>query len=155
MGKYRQCAELTRLTLLRTGIVLSTEGGALAKMLPAFRFGLGGPLGNGSQYMSWIHIQDMVAALNHIIATDSISGPVNLVAPNPVTNKIFTRCLGQSLSRPAVLPMPSCALKLLFGEASQLLLDSQNVVPSVLKSSGFQFSFTKIDDALKDLCAKD
>ena len=147
--------EQTRLVLLRTGIVLSEQGGALSKMLTPFKLGLGGVIGSGQQYMSWIHLDDMVNALTFLVDHSEIHGPVNLVAPNPVTNKEFSRCLAAILKRPAILPMPAFVLKVLFGEASQLLLDSQCVVPSVLINSGFKFSFTNLAPSLKDLCAKD
>src|ERR1700751_4279316 len=122
-----------RCAQIRTGVVLSAEGGALQKMLPPFRMGVGGTLGPGRQWMSWIHIQDMVGAINHILKTDLLRGPVNLVAPKPVTNAEFTKTLGSVLSRPTVFPVPAFIMKLAFGRmAEEVLLSSQRVEPTKL-----------------------
>jgi uncharacterized protein (TIGR01777 family) len=141
-----------RTVRIRTGIVLSTEGGALKKMLPPFKIGLGGTLGNGHQYMSWISLADMVQIIRFLIDTDSISGAVNLVSPDPVTNSEFTKKLGQVLHRPAILPLPSFAARIIFGEmANELLLESCRVHPGKLLNSGYAFRHTNLQDALKDI----
>jgi len=129
-----------RAVQIRTGIVLSAAGGALAKMLPPFRMGVGGNVGNGRQWMSWIDLRDEVGAIQHLLTADSISGPVNLVSPNPVRNAEFTRTLASVLHRPAILPMPAFAARLAFGQmADELLLAGQRVEPSKLVSSGYEF----------------
>ena len=141
-----------RTVRIRTGIVLSTEGGALKKMLPPFKIGLGGTLGNGHQYMSWISLADVVQIIRFLIDTDSISGAVNLVSPDPVTNSEFTKKLGQVLHRPAILPLPSFAARIIFGEmANELLLESCRVHPGKLLNSGYAFRHTNLQDALKDI----
>jgi len=138
-----------RLVHLRTGVVLHPSGGALAKMLPPFRFGLGGPLGNGRQFFPWISRTDMVRTIQYLIATQSISGPVNATAPDPVTNAAFTRALGKALKRPAFLPMPGFVMSILFGEvADEALLASQRVLPRVLQQSGFKFTQPDLGAAL-------
>ena len=137
---------------LRIGVVLSTNGGALAKMLPAFKAGAGGRIGHGKQYMSWIEIHDAVRAISHILDTDTLEGPVNLVAPEPVTNRVFTSVLGRTLHRPTLLPVPSFAAKLLLGEmADELLLSSTRVKPTKLQDSLFEFQHSEIIDALNHL----
>jgi uncharacterized protein len=139
-----------RVVHLRTGIVLSTKGGALAKMLPPFRMGAGGKIGSGKQYMSWIALDDHVGAIQHIIANASLQGAVNLVAPNPVTNLEFTKTLGKVLSRPTVAPLPAFAVKLMFGEMGEdLLLASQRVEPAKLKESGYCFRHPLLEEALR------
>jgi uncharacterized protein len=144
-----------RTVLLRFGMVLSPQGGALAQMLPVFRWGLGGTLGNGSQYMSWITLEDTVRAIEHVIATPSLKGPANVVAPNPVTNTEFTRALARTLSRPAFLPIPAFVLRLLFGEiADEVLLSSARVIPQKLLASGFEFKHPTIEEALRSLLAR-
>jgi len=138
-----------RVVNTRIGIVLSAAGGALKGMLPAFRAGLGGWLGNGRQYMSWIAIEDAVAAIQYALENGSLSGPVNLVAPEPVTNREFTRSLARALHRPAFMPVPGFMLKLLPGSfAKETVLASQRVEPAKLRRSGFQFTFPTLDDAL-------
>lgn len=138
---------------LRTGPVLSTNGGALAKMLPPFRMGLGGVVGPGRQYMSWIAMSDVVGACVHIIDGE-ISGAVNLVAPNPVTNREFTRALGRVLRRPTVFPLPTMAARAVLGEmADELLLVSQRVSSARLEQSGFQFELPTVQEALAHLLA--
>ena len=140
-----------RAVRLRTGIVLSTKGGALAKMLLPFKLGLGGPVGSGSQWMSWIHIDDVVGGYHFALHHSDLSGAANLTAPQPVRNADFTRALGRALRRPAFLPAPGLALKLIFGEMAQdLLLDGQKVLPRRLESAGYKFHHTGIDDALAD-----
>jgi uncharacterized protein (TIGR01777 family) len=147
----RMVAPTVRVVLLRTGIVLAPGGGALQRMLPAFRMGLGGRLGSGHQFMSWIHLQDMLAALQFLLARESCSGPFNLVAPNPVSNAVFAQSLASVLGGRARLPVPAPVLKWLLGEASQLLLFSQKVLPERLLQAGFQFGFPSLDGALRDL----
>lgn len=142
--------------ILRTGVVLSTEGGALNRMLNPFPFiwpfhwGLGGPLGSGSQYMPWIHIEDEVNAILHIL-DNQLTGPFNLAGPNPVRNSEFTKALGNVLNRPAFFPLPYFVMYLLYGEASGILYDSQRVLPEALENSGFEFKYDTIDRALEDL----
>lgn len=137
-----------RVAYLRSGMVLSPQGGALAKMLPAFRAGVGGRLGNGRQYMSWITLEDWLAAATYALETVSLRGPVNLVAPQPVTNREFTSALGRSLNRPAICPVPAFALRLLLGEmAQELLLGSARATPAALLSSGFSFRDPALDGA--------
>lgn len=136
----------------RIGMVLSERGGALAKMLPPFRMGMGGPIGRGQMWMSWIHLADLVRALIHMIATPELTGAVNALAPNPVTNLDFTRALGAALRRPAVIPVPETALKFALGEmAEELVLSSLRAVPSRLEGSGFEFKFPEVEAALRDL----
>lgn len=143
-----QLANQARVCILRTGIVLGNGGGALARMLPPFRLGLGGPLGDGRQYMSWIHIDDMVKAIRFLLERDDQEGIFNLTAPNPVTNAEFTAALGRALKRPAEIRMPAALLRLLFGEMAELLLYGQRVMPSRLQKAGFHFSYPHLDDAL-------
>jgi uncharacterized protein len=135
---------------LRTGVVLSPKGGALGAMLLPFRIGLGGRIGDGRQWMSWIDVQDIVGAIHHILKNDLLQGAVNLVATKPVTNAEFTRTLAGVLSRPAVLPMPAFAVKAAFGEmGEELLLASQKVEPGKLISSGYPFRFRELRASLK------
>jgi uncharacterized protein (TIGR01777 family) len=141
----------TRLVLLRTGIVLGEEG-ALAKMLPPFKLGLGGPVGDGQQWMPWIHISDMVALILHCLDQAELSGPVNATAPNPLRNRDFTGQLAAALHRPAILPMPGPLVKLLFGQmGEELLLQGQRVIPRKIQDSGFNFQYPLLGDALADL----
>lgn len=141
-----------RTCYLRTGIVLGKNGGALAKMLPAFKMCLGGPMGNGEQWMSWIHIDDLTRIIVTIINDATIKGAVNATAPTPVTNKKFTSTLGHVLKRPAFIPMPAFILKLLLGEmAEELLLSGQRVLPKKILDAGYKFQFAILDDALLDL----
>ena len=141
-----------RVAHLRTGVVLSKDGGALAKMLTPFRLGLAGNMGSGQQWWSWIALQDLAGAILHILRTDSLQGPVNGVAPNPVTNAEFTRTLASVLSRPAIFPMPAFAARLAFGEmANELLLASQRVDPAKLKSTGYGFQQPDLRHALEKI----
>jgi len=134
----------------RFGIVLSPAGGALAKMLLPFRLGMGGNLGNGRQWWSWIDLQDVVGAIEHVIKTNSLHGAVNVVSPNPVTNAEFTRTLASELSRPAVFPMPSFIARLALGQmADELLLASQRVEPAKLVTSGYIFKQPNLRQALQ------
>jgi uncharacterized protein (TIGR01777 family) len=137
---------------IRIGVVLSTKGGALAKMLLPFKMGFGGKVGDGDQYISWIALDDLISAILFIIDTETIQGPVNMVSPNPVTNAEFTKSLGRALSRPAVLPAPAFALRLVFGEmADALLLSGARVDPMKLKASNYSFKYPQLDAALKHL----
>jgi uncharacterized protein (TIGR01777 family) len=140
---------------IRTGIVLSSQGGALRAMLLPFRLGLGGRTGDGRQWMSWIHIGDMVGAIHHILKNDLIQGAVNMVAPRPVRNADFTKTLASVLSRPAIFPMPALAAKAIFGEmGEELLLSSQKVEPGKLIASGYPFRFRELRASLEDLLKK-
>ena len=155
-NEWEQAARLAenlniRVVLLRIGIVLE-KGGALAAMLPAFKLGLGGPLGNGRQYWSWIHRNDLVQAITYIIDTPSLSGPVNGTAPTPVTQSQFAKALGETLHRPAFLPMPKLMASLMLGEfANEVLLKGQRVIPKKLIDSGFVFEFDDINTAFHDI----
>lgn len=137
-----------RVCTMRIGVVLDRGGGALAKMLPAFRLGAGGRLGSGRHYFPWIHREDIVAICQWLLENPRASGAYNASAPNPVTNAEFTRELARALGRPAVLPMPAPALKLLFGEMSELLLVSDRMVPQRLLAEGFKFRYPELDPAL-------
>jgi uncharacterized protein (TIGR01777 family) len=144
-----------RVVNLRFGVVLSPAGGALATMLPLFRLGAGGPVGSGEQYMSWVAIDDAIGAILHALTTPELSGPVNVAAPNPATNREFTRTLGRVLSRPTVIPMPAFAVKLAFGEMGEaLLLSSTRVEPRRLKETGYPFRFPELEGALRHLLGK-
>lgn len=140
-----------RTVVFRFGIVLGRGGGALNTMLPVFRLGLGGPIGNGQQAFSWVHIDDLVSAYMFIIGHPATEGVFNLTAPNPVTNMEFTRALANALQRPAFLRVPSFALKLRFGQGAQALTEGQRVLPKRLIEAGFKFRFPAVQDALKDL----
>ena len=141
-----------RVVLPRLGVVLTPRGGALAKMLPAFRLGLGGRLGSGDQFISWISLEDALRGICFALETGSLSGPVNLVAPGPVTNREFTAALARALRRPALAPVPAVLLELALGEmARELLLASTRVRPRALLESGFSFLHTDIDNTLADL----
>ncbi len=140
-----------RVVNLRTGIVISEKGGALAKMLPPFKFGLGGVIGTGRQYMSWVSIVDIINMLEFCLNNDDIMGPANLTAPNPVTNAEFTKTLGEVLQRPTLLPMPAMMIKILFGEMGQeLLLGGARIIPQKLLRSGYLFKHTELKSALKE-----
>jgi len=140
-----------RVATLRTGVVLGPGGGALAPMLPPFRLGVGGPVGSGRQYFPWIHRQDLVAAIAAMIVDARYRGPVNGVGPQEATSRMFAAALGRALHRPAVLPMPAFALRLIFGEAASVLLASQRAEPRVLLANGFTFAFPDLDRALADI----
>jgi uncharacterized protein len=142
-----------RVVLVRSGIVLAAHGGALAQQLPFFRLGLGGRLGPGRQWTSWITLSDEVAAIVHAIDSADLAGPVNATAPGPVTNAAFTAALGRAVHRPAVLPIPVAALNVRFGAdvTREMILASQRAHPARLLSSGFQFTFPDIDAALDDV----
>ena len=136
----------------RIGLVLSARGGALAKMLPAFRAGVAGRMGSGRQYWSWITLREVVSAIGYTLTNVSLSGPVNLVAPNPVTNTEFTKALAHSLHRPAIVPMPAPAVRLAFGEmGEETILASQRVQPRKLLESGYQFKYPELAGALANV----
>ena len=139
-----------RVVNLRTGLVLSHRGGALAKMLLPFQLGLGGVVGSGMQYWSWIALDDLLGAIHHALALTTLRGPVNAVAPQPVTNREFTRVLGRVLRRPTLIPMPAIGVKLLMGEMGRsLLLESTRVEPRRLLATGYQFQFPELEPALR------
>lgn len=149
----RAAALGVRTATVRVGIVLGRDGGALQAMLPPFRLGLGGRVGSGRQWMSWVHLDDLVALFAFVAENPQVRGALNGTAPNPVTNADFTTALGHVLSRPTVLPVPATALKLLLGEMSAILLASQRVAPRATTSAGFTFHWTDIDAALADVTA--
>jgi hypothetical protein len=139
----------------RLGVVLTPEGGALAEMMTPFKLGVGGKLGSGEQYMSWVTPDDVVGAFNFLMFRDDLSGPVNITSPNPVTNKQFTKALGRAISRPTILPVPSFGIKMLFGEMGQeMLLEGQRAIPTKLQDAGFEFEFVGIEDALRHVMGK-
>ncbi|HEX3353931.1 MAG: TIGR01777 family oxidoreductase [Terriglobales bacterium] len=141
-----------RTAQLRFGVVMSADGGALPKMLPPFRMGLGGRLGNGRQWWSWVAVDDVVGAIQHVLKNDAIQGPVNTVAPNLLTNSEFTQTLASVIKRPAIFPMPAFAVRLIFGEMGQeLFLASQRVEPAKLKATGYKFKHPDLREALKDI----
>lgn len=139
----------TRLCLVRLGVVLEQGGGVLQRLLPPFKLGLGGRIGDGSQYMSWVHRKDVLRAMDFLASQENLSGAFNLTAPGAVTNREFTRCLGQALHRPTVFPLPAFVVKTVFGEmGDRLLLKGQHVVPKRLHNAGFTFDFPDLDAAL-------
>jgi uncharacterized protein len=141
-----------RTSQIRTGVVLSADGGALPKMLPPFKLGLGGRIGDGRQWMSWIDVQDMVGAILHILKTDLLQGPFNMVAPKPVTNAEFTEALAGVLRRPAIFPLPAVVVKTVFGEMGEAtLLASQRVEPARLVGTGYPFAFSDLRSSLEHL----
>ena len=140
-----------RLAIMRFGVVLGTGGGALAQMLPVFRRFAGGPVGHGRQWFSWIHMVDLLAAIQFLLDHDNVRGPYNVCAPGAVRQKDFARALGAALGRPAVVPAPSLALRLMMGEVAGVLLASQKVRPDRLIADGFSFRFADVDSALADL----
>lgn len=140
-----------RTVLLRTGIVLSKEGGALATMLTPFKLGVGGVVGSGKQWMSWVSLDDLVGAVNFVIENESLRGAVNIVSPNPVTNEEFTKTLGSVLYRPTILPLPEFAVNFVFGEMGDaLLLDSTRVIPKRLSDAGYEFKLPELKTALEN-----
>lgn len=143
-------AQNTRTVKIRTGLVLDPTGGALGKMLPLFRFGLGGKLGNGKQWWSWITLHDLIRSITFLLEND-ISGPVNLTAPNPVTNREFTSALARAMHRPALFPAPAIGLKLALGGFSSEILGSKKVSPQVLTEAGFEWDYPHITSALTAL----
>jgi uncharacterized protein (TIGR01777 family) len=140
-----------RTVRLRTGIVLSTKGGALGKVLPMFRAGVGGRLGSGKQYLSWIARPDYIAALRFLLETKSVSGPVNMTAPNPVTNREYTKAVADAVHRPALFPAPATALKLALGGFAGSVVGGQRVIPKRLLDAGFEFGYPDVGPALRAL----
>jgi len=140
-----------RVVEVRTGVVLSRDGGALKKMLAPFKLGIGGPLGSGKQWFPWIHLEDIVGIFQHAVVTSALRGPVNGVAPEPVTNKEFTQELARALHRPAFLPVPEAAMRVLVGEMAEVLFGSLRVLPKAALESGYQFKHPALTEALSDL----
>ncbi|HEV7179613.1 MAG TPA: TIGR01777 family oxidoreductase [Candidatus Baltobacteraceae bacterium] len=138
-----------RVAIVRTGVALGTDGGALAHMLPPFKIGAGGVIGNGKQWLSWVHVDDVVAM--YLRAIDGASGVFNATAPTPVTNREFTRALGEALHRPAILPVPMLALRLMLGEGAEMLLNGQRVLPERAQAEGYRFAYTDLQTALHAL----
>lgn len=143
----------TRTVVVRTGVVLDAEGGALAKMLPPFKAGIGGPVGSGKQYLPWIHLDDLVGIYMAAIDNPTFEGPVNASAPEPVTNKAFAKALGRAIGRPAIAPVPAFAIKLLYGEMSQIVLHGVRMVPGRAAELGYVFKHPDLDEALRDTLA--
>ncbi len=141
-----------RVVSLRIGVVLGHDGGALQPMLPPFRLGFGGKVASGKQWMSWVHVRDLAGLVRHAIETSSMTGPVNAVSPRPVTNAEFIRTLGKVLKRPHLIPVPGFVLKIIMGEASQVVLTSQKVIAR--KAVGYEFEFPELKAALKDICGR-
>ena len=141
-----------RTVQLRIGIMLSMQGGALKQMVRPFRFGLGGIVGNGKQYWSWVALEDVVGAVQHALTHDGLSGPVNVVSPNPITNIDFTRAIAQVVHRPALFPLPPFAVRLFFGQmGEELMLASARVLPTKLEASGYKFRYPELKPALMDI----
>ncbi len=140
-----------RVACARTGVVLSASGGALTKMLPFFKLGIGGPVAGGRQYVPWIHLDDVVGGLLRCVDDERATGPINVTAPNPVTNAEFSRALGHALGRPAVLPVPGFAIKLLYGEMAEMVTEGQRVVPARLRELGYEFRHPEVQEALRDV----
>ena len=138
-----------RVVTARCGVVLGADGGVLAKMLTPFKLGLGGRLGNGRQYMSWLHIDDLIGLLLHAARNTEVRGPLNCVAPNPVTNREFTAALAAAVHRPAILPVPGCVLKAALGEFAAVVLGSQRVMPDKAIRTGYRFSYPFVQGALQ------
>lgn len=146
-----QASTLARVVLTRTGVVLSSSGGALAKMLPFFRLGIGGPVAGGRQYVPWVHHDDVVRALIRCVDDDGAKGPINLTSPSPVTNAELSRALGRTLGRPAFLPVPGFAVGLLYGEMAEMVTTGQQAVPKRLEQLGFEFRHRDLEAALHDV----
>lgn len=144
-------SDMVRVAMMRIGIVLAADGGAVPELSKPFNLGLGGHLGNGKQYFPWIHIQDLVEVILFVLDNEQVSGPVNAAVPTPPTQKEFTQALATALEKPARFPVPGFALRLVMGERAIALLNSQRVVPNVLKVNGFRFRFDELDEALADL----
>jgi hypothetical protein len=147
----QEAAAVMRVVCTRTGVVLSPSGGALAKMLPFFKLGIGGPVAGGHQYVPWIHLDDVVGALLCCVDDTGAEGPVNVTAPNPVTNTELSHALGHALGRPAFLPVPSFAIKLLYGEMSEMVTAGQRVLPTRLQTLGYRFAQPDVEPALRDV----
>ncbi|MFZ0384676.1 MAG: TIGR01777 family oxidoreductase [Solirubrobacteraceae bacterium] len=147
----RQAEAKLRVALTRTGVVLSPDGGALAKMLPFFKLGIGGPVAGGRQYVPWIHLDDVVGTLLCAVDNAAATGPINLTAPNPATNAQLSTALGRVLHRPAVLPVPGFAIKLLYGEMAEMVTTGQRARPARLQQLGYRFAHPELEAALRDV----
>jgi uncharacterized protein (TIGR01777 family) len=148
--EIEKAEEFARVVFLRIGVVLAKDGGALEKMLMPFKFGVGGTIGSGKQWMSWIALDDLIKLIHFALENETLRGAVNAVAPNPVTNEEFTKMLGKALHRPTVLPIPTFAIKLMFGEMGEtLLLQGARVLPKRLLDAGFEFQFSNLEEAMK------
>ncbi len=147
--------ENTRVVLTRFGIILSRNGGAMAKMIPAFKFFMGGPLGNGRQWFPWMHLADVAGAMDFVIQHPEISGPVNFCSPTPVRNRELTRMLARALGRPTLVSAPPFALRLVLGEFGETLLASQRVIPEKLIQNGYEFRFDRIENAIVEMLTTD
>lgn len=143
-----------RVVCVRTGVVLDAGGGALAKMLPPFRLGVGGPVAGGAQYISWIHTQDLLGLMLAALDGEDWSGPINATAPEPATNTVFSKALGRALGRPAVLPVPGLALALLYGEMAEIVTTGARVVPARALMLGYEFAHPHLDEALRSALAR-
>ena len=150
----KQAQGKARIVLMRTGVVLGKNGGALSVMLPAFRLGLGGKLGHGRQWFPWIHLNDLTNAIIFLMENKAIHGPVNLSAPNPVRNKEFTKCLGKIIHRPTFLAVPGFAIRLALGELSSVVLEGCRMMPGVLLENGFNFRFPEVAPAVEEIVEK-
>jgi uncharacterized protein len=150
----RAAEPAARVVRTRTGVVLSPSGGALAKMLPPFKLGAGGPVAGGRQYVSWVHLDDVAGAVLRCIDDPSLQGAVNVTAPNPVTNAELSKALGRVLRRPAVLPVPALALRALYGEMSTIVTTGQRVLPARLQAAGHAFRFPELEPALRDVLGR-
>ncbi len=139
-----------RVVVSRTGVVLSPSGGALEKMLPFFKLGIGGPVAGGRQYVPWVHLDDVVGAIVFALDTDAARGPVNATAPEPVTNGDFSKALGRVLHRPAIAPVPALAVRALYGEMAEIVTTGQRAVPARLTELGYEFRRPDLEDALRD-----
>jgi uncharacterized protein (TIGR01777 family) len=142
-----------RVATLRIGTVLGPNGGALKKLLTPFRLGAGGRIGNGRQWMSWVHVEDLCRLILFVLCDENAGGALNATSPNPITNETFTKVLAEAVHRPALFPVPPSALRLMFGEMSQVLLDSQRVVPQAAVAAGFDFRYPEISAALSNILA--
>lgn len=143
--------EQTRVAILRFGIILSRNGGAMAKMIPAFKLFMGGPFGDGRQWFPWMHLKDVAGAIDFIIENSNISGPINFCSPHPVRNRELVRMLARALSRPALMRIPSFALRLVLGEFGETLLASQRATPEKLVQNGYKFEFDRIENAIAEI----
>ncbi len=144
-------APTMRVACTRTGVALSPNGGALAKMLPFFKLGIGGPVAGGRQYVPWVHVDDVVGAMLACVDENALSGPVNVTAPHPVTNGELARALGHALGRPAVLPVPGLAVKVLYGEMAEMVTTGQRAIPARLREAGYEFRHPELEPALRDV----
>lgn len=153
-AEAKKAESFARVVCMRIGVVLARDGGALEKMLTPFKFGVGGTVGSGKQWMSWIALDDIVSIINFFLDDENLRGAFNLTAPNPVTNEAFTKALGGSLNRPTILPIPEFAIKLMFGEMGEtLLLQGTRAVPKRLEEAGYKFKYTNLEEAMKHVLA--